>query len=472
MKTRNVFWLSAAALLMTACTNEENSPMNPSSMPIRFDAGIAAATRVADGQWETGDKIGVSMRSEAITAEENIPYVAGSTSGDFSAESTALKFPDPASDVTFYAYYPYSADKLNDDNLTFTVDGKTDVLYSTKAVTADAQTSNTVELSFNHALSLVTLNTSGFPEDIEVTLSESYSDATLNITTGAVIGNTSAAVFIPLEKTADNVYSAIMLPCTSESKTLIIKSLSESKQWEYTLTANYTGGYQYTYNATLTDESAIQLTANQIAVWTPTEGEDLQGGVETEIELTIAQYLAGKTFVPNMNYFYDSPGVEGDGWMNDPNTYFGEHLGNPSPWDQYLYNGCEVASISFYYDEENEKLMANSVNAIGDNKDQTEAIDGIEVTIDEANRRLTFSEEPFDYNWIFTDFMNSEISDVTYWQLIAHTEGSTYNVDFTGTAIKDFFKNNELHLTYWSKKDNCYYIVNFVQQEKSDAATE
>ena len=112
------------------------------------------------------------------------------------------------------------------------------------------------------------------------------------------------------------------------------------------------------------------------------------------------------------------------------------------------------------------------MNAIGDNKDQTEAIDGIEVTIDEANRRLTFSEEPFDYNWIFTDFMNSEISDVTYWQLIAHTEGSTYNVDFTGTAIKDFFKNNELDLTYWSKKDNCYYIVNFVQQEKSDAATE
>ena len=365
MKTRNIFWLSAA-LLMTACTNEENSPMNPSSMPIRFDAGIAAVTRVADGQWETGDKIGVSMRGEAITAEENIPYVAGSTSGNFSAESTALKFPDPASDVTFYAYYPYSADKLNDDNLTFTVDGKTDVLYSTKAVTADAQTSNTVELSFNHALSLVTLNTSGFPEDIEVTLSESYSDATLNITTGAVIGNTSAAVFIPLEKTVDNVYSAIMLPCTSQSKTLTIKSLSESKQWEYTLTANYTGGYQYTYNATLTDESAIQLTANQIAVWTPTAEEDLQGVTETEIELTIAQYLAGKTFVPNMNYFYDSPGEDGNGWLNNPDTYFGEHIGNPNPWDQYLYNGCEVASISFYYDEENEKLMANSVNAIGE----------------------------------------------------------------------------------------------------------
>ena len=442
MKTRNVFWLSAAALLMTACTNEENSPMNPSSMPIRFDAGIAAATRVADGQWETGDKIGVSMRSEAITAEENIPYVAGSTSGDFSAESTALKFPDPASDVTFYAYYPYS-EGLSGDNLTFAVDGKTDVLYATpQPVAADAQTSNTVELSFNHALSLVALNTSGFPEDIEVTLSESYSDATLNITTGAVTGNTSAVVSIPLEKTVDNVYSAIMLPCTSQSKTLTIKSLSESKQWEYTLTANYTGGYQYTYNATLTDESAIQLTANQIAVWTPAAEEDLQGVTETEIELTIAQYLAGKTFVPNMNYFYE-----------------------------YLYNGCKIASISFYYDEKNEKLMANSVNAIGDNKDQTEVIDGIEVTIDEMNRTLTFSKEPFSYNWIFTDLMNSEVSDVNYWQLIAHTEGSSYDVNFTSTAIKDFFKNNELHLTYWSNKDKCYYIVNFIQKEQ-DAATE
>ena len=473
MKTRNIFWLSAAALLMTACTNEENSPMNPSSMPIRFDAGIAAATRVADGQWETGDKIGVSMRSEAITAEENIPYVAGSTSGDFSAESTALKFPDPASDVTFYAYYPYS-EGLSGDNLTFAVDGKTDVLYATpQPVAADAQTSNTVELSFNHALSLVALNTSGFPEDIEVTLSESYSDATLNITTGAVTGNTSAVVSIPLEKTVDNVYSAIMLPCTSQSKTLTIKSLSESKQWEYTLTANYTGGYQYTYNATLTDESAIQLTANQIAVWTPAAEEDLQGVTETEIELTIAQYLAGKTFVPNMNYFYDSLGEDGNGWLNNPDTYFGEHIGSPNPWDQYLYNGCKIASISFYYDEKNEKLMANSVNAIGDNKDQTEAIDGIEVTIDEANRRLTFSKEPFNYNWIFTEILDPTKSDVTYWQLIAHTGGSNYNVDFTSTPIKDFFKDDQLHLTYWNGgNNNCYFVVNFVQKEISETAAE
>ena len=131
MKTKNLFWLSAAALLMTACTNEENSPMNPSSMSIQFNAGIMATSRVSNGAWEANDKIGVSMRGDAITATENVPYVTLSTTGNFSAEGTALNFPDQASDVTFYAYYPYSADKLSGDNLTFTVDGKTDVLYAT-----------------------------------------------------------------------------------------------------------------------------------------------------------------------------------------------------------------------------------------------------------------------------------------------------------------------------------------------------
>ena len=463
MKTRNIFWLSAA-LLMAACTKEENSPMNPSSMAIQFDAGIMATSRVNNGVWEANDKIGVSMRINNATATtENIPYVTASTNGSFTAESTALQFPEAESPVTFYAYYPYSADKLSGDNLTFTVDGKTDVLYATpKEVAADAQTSNKVELSFNHALSQVKLETTGFPEDIEVTISEASNEATMNITTGVVTASGSTPTTVPFVATTTNTYLAIALPCEGESKTLVIKSMSEAKQWTYTFDATFKTGYQYAYKATVTP-NGINFSTNEttpITVWEniDTTPENLQNPEESDIELTIAQYLAGKTFVPNITYFYDSPSGDGIGWLNNPDTYFGEHIGSPGPWDQYLYNGCKIASISFYYDEENEKLMANS-------------IDGIEVTIDEMNRTLTFSKEPFSYNWIFTDLMNSEVSDVNYWQLIAHTEGSSYDVNFTSTAIKDFFKNNELHLTYWSNKDKCYYIVNFIQKEQ-DAATE
>ena len=232
MKTKNLFWLSAAALLMTACTNEENSPMNPSSMSIQFNAGIMATSRVSNGAWEANDKIGVSMRGDAITATE-------------------LNFPDQASDVTFYAYYPYSADKLSGDNLTFTVDGKTDVLYATpKEVAADAQTSNTVELSFKHALSQVKLETTGFPEDIEVTISETSNEATMNITTGTVTASTATPTSVPFVATTTNTYLAIALPCTSESKTLVIKSMSEAKQWTYTFDATFNAGYQYAYKAT------------------------------------------------------------------------------------------------------------------------------------------------------------------------------------------------------------------------------
>ena len=483
MKTKNLFWLSAAALLMTACTNEENISMN-SSLPIQFNGGITAS-RVSNGMWETNDEIGVSMRGTGIDAVENVAYVTPEANGSFQAKNTALEFPEEATDVTFYAYYPYST-TLSNNTLTFDVDGKTDVLYATAEVKAAAQTNNTVELNFNHALSQVKLVTSGFPDDITVTLSESCKEATMDITTGTVTkGTVTNNYSVPFTKVATTTsddkeevsYLTIALPCSSESKTLTITSIEAAQKWTYTFNAAFEKGHQYAYKATATS-TGVNFASdeeNPVPVWeeintTPTE---LQNPETSEIELTIAQYLAGKTFVPNMNYFYDSLGEDGNGWLNNPDTYFGEHIGSPNPWDQYLYNGCKIASISFYYDEKNEKLMANSVNAIGDNKDQTEAIDGIEVTIDEANRRLTFSKEPFNYNWIFTEILDPTKSDVTYWQLIAHTGGSNYNVDFTSTPIKDFFKDDQLHLTYWNGgNNNCYFVVNFVQKEISETAAE
>ena len=175
MKTKNLLWLSAT-LLITACTNEEEASI-VSSMPIQFSAGISSS-RVSGDAWEANDKIGISMSGTGIDAMENVPYVLQTLNGQFQAESTALQFPNPASDVTFHAYYPYSGEVSN-NTLTFNVDGKTDVLWAEKAVAAAEQTSNTVELNFSHVLSQVTLRVGGFPEDITVTLSGTdYSQAT------------------------------------------------------------------------------------------------------------------------------------------------------------------------------------------------------------------------------------------------------------------------------------------------------
>ena len=462
MKTKNLFWLSAAALLMTACTNEENSPMNPSSMSIQFNAGIMATSRVSNGAWEANDKIGVSMRGDAITATENIPYITSGTNGSFTAEGTALNFPDQASDVTFYAYYPYSADKLSGDNLTFTVDGKTDVLYATpKEVAADAQTSNTVELSFKHALSQVKLETTGFPEDIEVTISETSNEATMNITTGTVTASTATPTSVPFVATTTNTYLAIALPCTSESKTLVIKSMSEAKQWTYTFDATFNAGYQYAYKATATP-NGISFSTNEttpITVWEniDTTPENLQNPEESEIELTIAQWLNGKTIKPNLDYAYDwvASAEEGVGEFN-PAEHFGINnvgTGAYGNWSKELYDALSKSSITFTYSEETGELTATSVDNGTDKENIT-------VTVDDTNKTLTFSENPLTYNWLFTN--NSEAK----WQLAAKQADCLFTMQNLGSvATTELFANNEVHMSYYSSNDSKYLVINYVVAE-------
>ena len=249
MKTRNLFWLSAA-LLMAACTNEEDISM-ASSSAIQFNAAISES-RVIGNTWEKGDEVGISM-SAGGSMTNNVLYTAQDAKGTFQTDGTALRFPDESpSDVTFYAYYPYSSTLADNKTLTFEVDGKTDVLWASETVTVESQSSNTVQLGFSHALSKVILQAEDFPEDIEVTLSEGYSQATLDITTGAVAGSTAAETgySVNLVKGEDGNYSAIVLPCTGITKTLTIASATVGKQWTYTISsATYAGGQQYAYKA-------------------------------------------------------------------------------------------------------------------------------------------------------------------------------------------------------------------------------
>ena len=467
MKTKNLFWLSAAALLMTACTNEENISMN-SSLPIQFNGGITAS-RVSNGMWETNDEIGVSMRGTGIDAVENVAYVTPEADGAFQAKNTALEFPEEATDVTFYAYYPYST-TLSNNTLTFDVDGKTDVLYATAEVKATAQTNNTVELNFNHALSQVKLVTSGFPDDITVTLSESCKEATMDITTGTVTkGTVTNNYSVPFTKVATTTsddkeevsYLTIALPCSSESKTLTITSIEAAQKWTYTFNAAFEKGHQYAYKATATS-TGVNFASdeeNPVPVWeeintTPTE---LQNPETSEIELTIAQWLNGKTIKPNLNYAYDwvASAEEGVGEFN-PTEHFGINnveTGAYGNWSKELYDALSKSSITFTYNEETGELTATSVDNGTDKENIT-------VTVDDTNKTLTFSENPLTYNWLFTN--NSEAK----WQLAAKQADCLFTMQNLGSvATTELFANNEVHMSYYSSNDSKYLVINYVVAE-------
>ncbi|WP_304303136.1 fimbrillin family protein [Phocaeicola plebeius] len=466
MKTKNLFWLSAA-LLMAACTNEEDISM-ASSSAIQFNAAISES-RVIGNTWEKGDEVGISM-SAGGSMTNNVLYTAKDASGTFQTDGTALRFPDESpSDVTFYAYYPYSSTLAEDKTLTFDVDGKTDVLWTSKTVSVKSQSSNTVQLGFSHALSKVILQADGFPEDIEVTLSESCSQATLDITTGTVTPGTAETGYsVNLVKGEDGNYSAIVLPCTTTEKTLTIASATLEKQWTYTIaSATYAGGQQYAYKATYKNAEGVQFTENGINVWggDTANPEDLGDGTESVRPMSIAELLAGKTYVPDMSYFFDRLKKKDDGTYELGNSYgqsnFGENIGSVyGLWSQVMHDGCEISSITFYYGEGG-KLMARSENAVGPDYDTTESITDIEVTVDDVNKTLAFSEEPFDYTWVFSDFKNK--SEDTSWRLFAMESAGHFIFNDDITDNKDLFNDNKMHWAFYNNVDGNMVVVNFVE---------
>ena len=455
MKTRNLFWLSAA-LLMAACTNEEDISM-ASSSAIQFNAAISES-RVIGNAWEKGDEVGISMNAGG-SMTNNVLYIAQGANGTFQTNGTALRFPDESqSEVTFYAYYPYSSTLADNKTLTFEVDGKTDVLWTKETVSVDEQASNTVELGFSHALSKVILQAEGFPEDIEVTLSEDYSQATLDITTGTVTGSTAAETgySVNLVKGEDGNYSAIVLPCTGITKTLTIASATVGKQWTYTISsATYAGGQQYAYKASYRNAAGVQFTENGINGWggDTANPEDLGSGTVSDRPMSIAELLAGKTYVPDMSYFFDRLAKQEDGTYAPGNSYgednFGENIGSVYKlWSQEMHDGCKISSITFYYGEGG-KLMARSENAVGSDYTTTASITDIEVTVDDENKTLAFSKEPFDYTWVFSDFKNK--SDDTSWRLFAMESPGNFIFNDDITDNKDLFEDNKMHWAFYSK---------------------
>ena len=475
MKTRNLFWLSAA-LLMAACTNEEDISM-ASSSAIQFNAAISES-RVIGNAWEKGDEVGISMNAGG-SMTNNVLYTAQDANGTFQTDGTALRFPDESpSDVTFYAYYPYSNTLADDKTLTFEVDGKTDVLWTSQTVSVESQASNTVQLGFSHALSKVILQAEDFPEDIEVTLSEGYSQATLDITTGTVTGSTAAETgySVNLVKGEDGNYSAIVLPCTGITKTLTIASATEGKQWTYTISsATYAGGQQYAYKASYRNAAGVQFTENGINGWggDTSSPEDLGSGTVSDRPKSIAELLAGKTYVPDMNYFFDRLAKQDNGTYALGNSYgennFGENIGSVyGLWSQDMHDGCKISSITFYYGEGG-KLMARSENAVGPNYTTTESITDIEVTVDDVNKTLAFSEEPFDYTWVFSDFKNK--SEDTSWRLFAMESAGNFTFNDDITDNKDLFEDNKMHWAFYSTDGNMV-VVNFVEKTSTSQTGE
>lgn len=227
MKT-NYLFIGMAALMMVACSNDENEPqVNDGRVAVSFAGGITL-TRATTDAWEANDGIGIYMLEHGTKTvadgAANRKYVTTAGDGKFTpagAEQT-IYFPLSADEkVDFIAYCPQTdltGDVYNVDVSDQKNPANIDLLRSDNAVGKDKST-NTVDLEFFHRLSRV---------EVELAAGEGVNDAELagmSITLGKqpvtadfnVLQNTLTAgqdlATLTLNTAADGkTASAIILP--------------------------------------------------------------------------------------------------------------------------------------------------------------------------------------------------------------------------------------------------------------------
>ena len=178
MKT-NYLFISMAALMMAACSNDENeTQVNDGRVAASFAGGITL-TRATTDTWEANDGIGIYMLEHGTKTvadgAANREYVTTAGDGKFTpaAVEQTIYFPLNADEkVDFIAYYPqtdltdniYKVDVSDQKN-----PAHIDLLRSDNATGKD-KNATTVDLKFFHRLSRV---------EVELTAGEGVSDAEL-----------------------------------------------------------------------------------------------------------------------------------------------------------------------------------------------------------------------------------------------------------------------------------------------------
>lgn len=109
MKTKFTLMALTAAVMLSACSNDESDNLTDKGRAAAFTASINSMTRAMDQSWENGDAIGITGTS-GDRAYTNVKYITAQGDGNFNVatEGQEIYYQDDNA-VTFTAYYPWSA---------------------------------------------------------------------------------------------------------------------------------------------------------------------------------------------------------------------------------------------------------------------------------------------------------------------------------------------------------------------------
>ena len=308
MKTTKCLFLAAAALTLTACSNDDEN-LNGGPVAAQVTAGIGGVqTRASGTVWENGDAIGISTTSQSQTSYVNMKYT---TSGDgnfthaaeLGGEDSGMFFQDADEIVTFRAYYPFHGSEYTDAGTIsdVTTDDQTkqstfDFLFATGATASKSQPTvcfnNTVKenTSFTHRMSRLVLNFIAGP-DVDLADLSKYTLSGLSMTgsfdtaTGEAKA-TGTASDLTMDATGITSSSLILFPQAVTEATL--KVVLGGQNYTATLTFSKANavqglesGYSYKYNVTIYKEE-LNITEANIEPWVDASVEN-DGNVDATI---------------------------------------------------------------------------------------------------------------------------------------------------------------------------------------------
>lgn len=253
---KKFFFLAAVAATIVACSKNENpSPEVPTppvveeKIPINISTTI---TRVTDSAFEQGDRIGIYVVNEPneLAVSGNHVDNMGFTYSTKWTPDEEIYWKDQTTKAAFYCYYPCG-----------TPNSVTAYKFSTKADQSTlanykaseflwgktdwmSPTESAVPITVNHMFSnaLVVIEPgAGFTaeslaaSEISVKICNIKTDASINLSTGAVSASGAPTSIIPLNE--GTYYRALIVPQTVEENALIIVTIDGVN---YTLTKGFT----------------------------------------------------------------------------------------------------------------------------------------------------------------------------------------------------------------------------------------
>ncbi len=304
--------IALAVLAIAACKKPDNIVQTGPSK-VQIEPVITRATEV---NFESGDKIGVTMTKVNGTGNHaaNTPLTFDGSvfTGDL------LWYADAYSEADVYAYYPYDEDgtpaKFSVETDQTAGIGNSDLMAASKKGVFPSK--NAIAMVFKHQMTKIVIkidNQTG--EEISaVLLKNSIPAATVDIAAMTAVPDASAAAadIKAWPKTAGSEYNAIIVPQTVALN--LIVELQSTKMSQPLASMELKQGGQYTVDVRILSDGMKVTASGEIENWTDEGNIDIEG--EGDVEDKPVEFVEGEGFFTYDGITYKTVALaDGNTWM-------------------------------------------------------------------------------------------------------------------------------------------------------------